>query len=96
MNNMKDEWIFGRDRSKLWVVCGENVAADLTSLNANKVMSKLPDVTSLACIILNRHRNEIESHKLSTVWASVGVRGIKGAFTVFYKCKMFRMMPNDC
>ena len=73
VKNINVEWISGRDRPKLWLVCGKNVGVS-SHTHANKVMGKLQDMTSWACIILMRHRNEIKSHKLSQVWASVCVR----------------------
>ena len=64
---MEDEWKSGCDRPKLWQVCGELVCSEHTTLNGNRVLGKLPDLTSWEFNILMVHGSDMVSHKLSEV-----------------------------
>ena len=57
--NIKGEENSGCDRPKLWQVHCKLVGTELTALNANKVLGKLPGTTSWAFTMLMRHRSEI-------------------------------------
>ena len=63
----KEKWNPFCGRPKLWQVYGKLVGSELTTLNANRVLGKLPDMTSWAFSILVVHRSEIVSHKFSKV-----------------------------
>ena len=72
------EWNSACDRPKLWQVT-KLVGPELTALNANKVLGKLPDMTSWAFNTLMEHRSDKVSHNRSKVedarlgrWTSVG------------------------
>ena len=59
-------------------MCCKLVGSDLTILDANKVLGKLPDMASWAFKMFTEHRNEVVGHTLSKVedvrlsrWTSV-------------------------
>ena len=49
----------------MWQVYCKLVGVELTALNANKVLGKLPDMTFWVFTMLKGHRTEIVSHKKS-------------------------------